>query len=88
MEFRVGKLNRGPSAGVLVFLHWKGFFFFLDLWIHITVLQMFLMDVTEVQLRKSKFITFGSNTEHIPHIGGFLKPDRGIKNLLFLFWHV
>lgn len=56
---------------------------------------MFLMDVTEVQLRKSEFITFGSNTEHIPHIGGllkhsfwFLKPDRGIKNLLFLFWHV
>lgn len=73
----------------------KAFLFFLDLWIHITVLQMFLMDVTEVQLRKSEFITFGVNTEHIPYIGErlkhsfwFLKPDRRIKGLLFLFWHV
>lgn len=94
MEFRVGKLNLGPSAGVLIFFNWKGFFF-LNLWLYITVWQMFLMDLREVQLRKSEFITFGFDTEHIPHIGRllkhsflFLKPDRGIKGLLFLFWHV
>lgn len=53
------------APALLVLLHWKGFLFFF--W-YVTVWQMFLMDLTVVRPRKSEFLPFGFDTEHIPLI--------------------
>lgn len=60
----VGKLNPGPCAARALVLQQVLLFFF---W-YVSVWQMFLMDLTVVQLRKSEFLPFGFDTEHIPLI--------------------
>lgn len=45
----------------------KAFCFFLNL-IYVTLWQMFLMDLTLVPPKKSEFLLFGFDAEHIPFI--------------------